>query len=691
MSAYIGDFRLGETFDLGFCTVTTTGAPTTLAGTPVVSAYPGNSTTEITAGITLTVDFDARTGLNNVRVVATGGNGYATATNYKLVITTGTVGGTSVVGYVVGHFSIENRSALMPTTAARTLDVSATGEGGVDWANVGTPGSTVSLSATTVATVTTTTTATNVTTVNGLAANVITAAAVATGAIDADALASDAVTEIRSLVSGTSDSGTTTTMVDAARTEADTDYWKGCLVLFTSGTISGQCRLITGFTPGTDTVTFAPATTAAVGTQTYEILPAGAADVRLWNGTAPNGLVIGRLDASVGVMQANTMDASALAADAVAEIADGVWDEVASGHVTSGTFGQRLNLIRANTAQAGASTTITLDASASAVDDFYNNTIIYLTGGTGAGQSRIISDYVGATKVATVPAWITNPDATSVFVIIPFGAIPGASAPTAAEVADAVWDEDATAHQTLGTFGQAIGDPVADTNTIYKAVVTDATGATVGVDVVAVKAETASIQTDTNDIQTRLPAALVGGRIDANVGAISSDAVAADNAEAFFDGTGYAGTGNTIPNVTTVATTTNVTTVNGLAAGVVTAASIATGAVDADALAADAVAEIADGVWDEAVAGHSTAGTYGEHHHVIHSGSVTGASTTTTIVDSALTQADTDYWKGLIVHWVTGAMAQQGTDVTAFTPGTDTLTVTAMTQAPGIGDRYIIT
>lgn len=54
------------------------------------------------------------------------------------------------------------------------------------------------------------------------------------------------------------------------------------------------------------------------------------------------------------------------------------------------------------------------------------------------------------------------------------------------------------------------------------------------------------------DLQARVPAALVGGRMDANVGAISSDATAADNAEAFFDGTGYAGTGNVIPTVTAV-------------------------------------------------------------------------------------------------------------------------------------------
>jgi hypothetical protein len=94
------------------------------------------------------------------------------------------------------------------------------------------------------------------------------------------------------------------------------------------------------------------------------------------------------------------------------------------------------------------------------------------------------------------------------------------AADAVAEIADGVWDEDATAHQTTGTFGQAIGDPVADTNTIYKAVVTDAAGATVGVDVVAVQA-------DTDNLQTRIPAALVSGRIDASVGAMEANVVTA--------------------------------------------------------------------------------------------------------------------------------------------------------------------
>ncbi len=45
---------------------------------------------------------------------------------------------------------------------------------------------------------------------------------------------------------------------------------------------------------------------------------------------------------------------------------------------------------------------ITLAASAAAGDDTYNNAIVALTGGTGAGQSAIITDYVGISKVATV-------------------------------------------------------------------------------------------------------------------------------------------------------------------------------------------------------------------------------------------------------------------------------------------------
>lgn len=69
---------------------------------------------------------------------------------------------------------------------------------------------------------------------------------------------------------------------------------------------------------------------------------------------------------------------------------------------------------QSGTAQAGGAATITLPTTASAVDDYYNSMEVYITENTGAGQRRVISDYVGATRVATVSvAWAVNPDSTS--------------------------------------------------------------------------------------------------------------------------------------------------------------------------------------------------------------------------------------------------------------------------------------
>jgi len=73
--------------------------------------------------------------------------------------------------------------------------------------------------------------------------------------------------------------------------------------------------------------------------------------------------------------------------------------------------------IHTGTAQAGASTTITLDAGANASNDYYNGYVMVLNAGTGLGQVRTITDYVGSTKVATVATWGTNPDSSSEFKI----------------------------------------------------------------------------------------------------------------------------------------------------------------------------------------------------------------------------------------------------------------------------------
>ena len=108
------DRTLGDTVYLMFTTrAFGTGAPTTLSGAPVVSAYENNSITQITAGITLGVDHDGVTGLNLLTIVASGANSYSTAKDYNLVITTGTVDAVSVVGEVVGEFSLSLSAAAV--------------------------------------------------------------------------------------------------------------------------------------------------------------------------------------------------------------------------------------------------------------------------------------------------------------------------------------------------------------------------------------------------------------------------------------------------------------------------------------------------------------------------------------------------------------------------------------------------
>jgi len=74
---------------------------------------------------------------------------------------------------------------------------------------------------------------------------------------------------------------------------------------------------------------------------------------------------------------------------------------------------------RYNTAQAGASTTITLASSDSGTDSDTEGKLIVIKSGTGLGQARQIKDYNSTTKIATVDeAWDTNPDSTSTYLIV---------------------------------------------------------------------------------------------------------------------------------------------------------------------------------------------------------------------------------------------------------------------------------
>jgi hypothetical protein len=189
----------GDTYHFLFTTRSfSTGAPATLSS-GTFAVYEEGTSTPIQTTQALTADYNSNTGLNYLGVVATSGNGYDIGSYYSVVLDAGTVGGVSVDGEVVGHFRVippeisagipdvntmyigdtaqtgndngadinilltrivgtlasgthnaqtgdayaivnsgtfGNAQLVRSTTPANTLDVSATGEAGVDFSNV---------------------------------------------------------------------------------------------------------------------------------------------------------------------------------------------------------------------------------------------------------------------------------------------------------------------------------------------------------------------------------------------------------------------------------------------------------------------------------------------------------------------------------------------------------------------------
>lgn len=101
----LGQRDLGSTVAFLF-TTGLDGSPTNLSGSPAVSVYQAGTTAPITAGITLSTNYNSTAGLNSVSIVASVGNGYASGFDYEVVITAGTLGSISMVGAVVGRFSL---------------------------------------------------------------------------------------------------------------------------------------------------------------------------------------------------------------------------------------------------------------------------------------------------------------------------------------------------------------------------------------------------------------------------------------------------------------------------------------------------------------------------------------------------------------------------------------------------------
>jgi hypothetical protein len=202
----------------------------------------------------------------------------------------------------------------------------------------------------------------------------------------------------------------------------------------------------------------------------------------------------GALSVTASAIAANAITASAIQADAItaAKIADGAID---AATFAAGAINAAAIATDAITAAKVADGTIdanTFAASAITATAIAANAIT---------AAKIATDAIGAAQLA---------------------------ADAGAEIADAVWDEATSGHAIAGSTGKLVSD---------------------------IKTETASLQADTDNLQTRLPTALVSGRIDASVGAMGADVV----------------------------------TAAAIANGAIDAATFAAGAIDSTAIATDAI------------------------------------------------------------------------------------------------------
>ncbi len=228
-------------------------------------------------------------------------------------------------------------------------------------------------------------------------------------------------------------SATSTTIVFNAMVATD-DYYNGMTVLIYGGTGVGQSRTIIDYVGSTQTATISPAWGTDPDNTSDAIIGTGPGvpdvNVAQWLGTAVATPTVAGVP-EVDVVQLN---GDIQAAAALALYWDGVW-----------------NNLDVNVDSATSSTIVFDAAGMSAVDDFYNGMIVLVYAGAGLGQSRVITDYVGSTKSATVdPIWGTNPNNTSDILVVPG---PGL-----------VLDQLLSDHTIAGSLSQILADIETDTS-----------------------------------------------------------------------------------------------------------------------------------------------------------------------------------------------------------------------------------
>ena len=304
------------TIEIYFETFASTGAPVAPSSAFTTSDFAiyknGSATVKATTnGMTVTSPFNSETGCHLLVIDTsndTGDSGFwTTGARYQVKFNTAkTVDSKSIDGRSVprGSFGIQSEymrgteNALQPTVTGRTVDVSAAGNVGIDWANIENPTAANSFSGSYIALQNNQSVILN--------DGAITASKFAANAITAASIASDAGTEIGAAVLSALGTGTWATAITGKTDNLPSDPADASDITAAFGTVNSTLTTIAGYL---DTEI------AAIKTKTDQFV----------------------------FTTANKVDATAvLDSAAILAVADQVWDEATSGHTTAGTYGGRI-------------------------------------------------------------------------------------------------------------------------------------------------------------------------------------------------------------------------------------------------------------------------------------------------------------------------------------------------------------
>jgi len=563
--------------------------------------------------------------------------------------------------------------------------------------------------------------------VGAVAANAITAAGIATGAIDADALAQDAAEKIIKAASGTADSGSTTTIVDAERTEADTDYWAGSIVVMTSGPAVGQARRISAFDPATDTLTVASAFTQAVAAgHTYIILRsaaleapgAGATD---WSAGERNqirdalGVDGTKVAATGGQLQTiggQTDDIGVAGAGLTAVPWNAAWDAQVESEVDDALVVHNLDHI------AGTATGIPAIPAGTYLDQMMDD---------GAAVYDRATDSLQAIRDRGDVAWITGGGGsiTDILNVVPNIPISIDLANTASwrlglMLTNAIDDLPTTAEITPGTISidrKAIGA------TSWTAIVTDAacseaaglvyfdevfdvgTGYAEG-DSIRITFKGQKITVATNDFEvtdaTGRSFYTEIRQTERGTNGAALAATAVSNAD--YTGARAAKLDNADVATSTRAAPGDLMGLNaaGLAAdavteiqsGLATAAALSTAQADLDDIQTRLPTALVGGRMNSDAVAISGSAPAADKLELGALSMETGAAVTGTLstmeMTTDLTEATDDHYNGRTLIWTGGALLRQATAITDYVGASKKLVFVAVTEAPIAGDTFII-